>query len=103
MNDQNKPTIPEVEPYSFAKAALILIAFALFDTVGCVILLVGSLIFMKMGHKGLAMAMCIVNLMAPDALPFVDEIFQIVVIAVPLYNSFQEKKNKSLPHKSDEK
>lgn len=84
----------EVEPYSIGKAIIIIVALALFDTVGCIVLLVGSIIFVKMGHKGLGIALCVTNILIPDALPVVDELFQIVVIAIPLYQSY--KKGESL-------
>lgn len=86
----NNTLINHVEPYTLGKAALILIALTLLDTFGCVVLLIGSYIYMKKGHTGLAMALCVTNLVIPDALPVADEIFQLIAIGMPLYKSYKE-------------
>lgn len=78
-----------VEPYSIGKCLVIITVLALFDTVGCIVLLVGSYVFMKKGHQGLAIALAVTNIIIPDALPCVDEIFQIIVVVVPIYRGYK--------------
>lgn len=78
----------QVEPYSLGVSIIIIAALALLDTVGCVVLLVGSIIFIAKGHKGLAVALAITNIIIPDALPFVDEIFQVIVVAIPICKGY---------------
>ncbi len=75
----------EVEPYSFGMTAFIVIGLSLLDTVGGIVLLVGTYIFMKKGHTGLSVALVIANFVVPDILPAVDEIFT-VIIFVCTYN-----------------
>ncbi|MBQ8515507.1 MAG: SHOCT domain-containing protein [Ruminococcus sp.] len=83
----------QVKPYSLGKAALIVIALTVLDTFGCVVLLIGSYIYMKKGQTGLAMALCVTNLLIPDALPVADEIFQLIAVGMPLYQSYKEGKS----------
>lgn len=83
----------QVKPYPFFTAAAIVVALALFDTVGCVVLLIGAYIFMKKGHTGLAVALSVVNIISPDAIPLVDECFQVIVVLLPIYKSYQESQN----------
>lgn len=83
----NKP-----EPYSLGKAIGIIVVLALFDTVGCIILTIGAYIFTKKGHAGLGIALVITNLVVPDALPYVDELFSIVAFVVPFMNSRKQGK-----------
>lgn len=78
-----------VEPYSIGKCLVIITVLALFDTVGCIVLLAGSYVFMKKGHQGLAIALAVTNIIIPDALPCVDEIFQIIVVVVPIYRGYK--------------
>ncbi len=78
-----------VEPYSIGKCLIIITVLALFDTVGCIVLLVGSYVFIKKGHQGLAIALAVTNIIIPDALPCVDEIFQIIVVVVPIYRGYK--------------
>lgn len=79
----------QVEPYSIGKCIVIITILALLDTFGCIVLLVGSYIFMKKGHQGLSIALAVTNIVIPDALPCVDEIFQIIVIVVPIYKGYK--------------
>lgn len=83
----------QVEPYSFGKAVLIIVVLTLFDTVGCVVLVIGAYIFTKKGHAGLGMALAVTNIFAPDALPAVDEIFGIIAVVVPYMKSREEGKS----------
>ena len=80
----------EFKPFSFGTAALILILCTLFDTVGCVVLLIGGYIFSKKGHNGLAIAMVVANFIVPDALPAIDELFTLVAVVVPMWKRYQE-------------
>lgn len=68
---------------------MIIAVLALLDNFGCVVLLIGSIIFIKKGHKELAVALVITNIIIPYALPFVDEIFQIIVVAIPVYKGYK--------------
>lgn len=87
---QNRNGNKQVEPYTFSKAILIIVALTLFDTVGCVVLVIGAYIFTKKGHAGLGLALAVANIIAPDALPVVDEIFGIVVVVVPYMKSREQ-------------
>lgn len=84
MNMKNK--------ISLSKAIIIILLLIVLDTFTCVALLIGSYIFAKKGQKGLAMALCVVNFVMPDALPLVDEIFQFVAVAVPVYKQLKSDK-----------
>ena len=88
-NNQNN----QVEPYSLGKAILIIAVLTLFDTVGCVVLVIGAYIFTKKGHAGLGLALAVTNIIAPDALPAVDEIFGIIAVVVPYMKSRNEGKS----------
>ena len=44
---------PGVTPFSLPVAIGIIVVLSALDTVGCVVLIIGSFIFAKMGHKGL--------------------------------------------------
>lgn len=88
QNPNNKP-----EPYSFSKAILIIIALALFDTVSYIVLVVGAYIFTKKGHTGIGMALAITNIIAPDAMPVVDEIFGSAVVVIPYIKSHEQGKS----------
>ncbi len=79
-----------VESYSFLKCAIIVVALTLLDSVGCIVLLVGTIIYTKKGQHGLAMALCIANCVVPDVMPAVDEIFNIIVFAVPAYIRYEK-------------
>lgn len=87
QNPNNQP-----EPYTIGKAILIIAVLALFDTVGCIVLIVGAYIFTKKGHAGLGMALAVTNIIIPDALPLVDEIFGIIVVVVPYMKSREQGK-----------
>lgn len=89
MNNQNK----QVEPYSFLKAALIVVALSIFDTFGCVVLLIGGFIFSKKGHTGLAIALAAANFIVPDALPVIDELFTVVAVVIPIYQNYKAGKS----------
>lgn len=84
---QNQNQNNQVEPYSIGKVILIVAVLTLFDTVGCVVLVIGAYIFTKKGHAGLGMALAVTNIIAPDALPAVDEIFGIIAVVVPFMQS----------------
>ena len=77
-------------PYSKGKSAVIIIVLILLDYFLCVPLLIASYIFMKKGHAALAIALCIANACV-DCLPFVDEVLQIILVAVPIYKAFQNE------------
>lgn len=83
----------QVQPYSLGKAICIIAVLALFDTVGCVVLVIGAYIFTKKGHAGLGLALAVANIIAPDALPVVDEIFGIVAVVVPYMKSREQGKS----------
>lgn len=83
----------QVEPYSLGMAIGIIAVLALFDTVGCVVLVIGAYIFTKKGHQGLGVALAITNVIIPDALPLVDEIFGIIVVVIPYMKSREEGKS----------
>ncbi len=75
----------KVEPYSFGTTVGIIIVLSLLDTVGCIVSIVGAYIFKKKGHQGLAVALAVINIISPDALPVVDEIFGIIAIIIPYF------------------
>ncbi|MDE6673134.1 MAG: hypothetical protein K2K16_13250 [Ruminococcus sp.] len=83
----------QVEPYSLGKVIVIVAVLTLLDTVGCIVLVVGAYIFTKKGHAGLGMALAVTNIIAPDALPAVDEIFGIIAVVVPYMKSREEGKS----------
>ena len=72
---------------------VIVVACCLLDTVTCVLLLVGSFIFVKAGSKGMGIALMLCNIVMPDALPFVDEIFNVIVVAIPMIKEYQQSKD----------
>ena len=76
-----------------SKAIIIILLLTILDTFTGVALLIGSYIYAKKVRKGLAMALCAVNFVIPDILPLVDEIFQLVVVAVPVYKQLKADKN----------
>lgn len=82
----------QVEPYSLGTAICIIAALALFDTVGCIVLVIGAYIFTKKGHQGLGVALAITNIVVPDILPCVDEIFGVVAVVIPYMQSRKEGK-----------
>ena len=88
QNQNNQP-----EPYSFGKVVLIVAVLTLLDSVGCIVLVIGAYIFTKKGHAGLGMALAVTNIIAPDALPAVDEIFGIIAVVVPYMKSRKEGKS----------
>lgn len=92
MANQNQNQNNQVEPYSLGKVVLIVAALTLLDTVGCIVLVVGAYIFTKKGHKGLGVALAVVNIIAPDALPAVDEIFGVIAVVIPYMQSRKEGK-----------
>ena len=47
---------------------------------------------MIMNNK-IPISLCAVNFVIPDILPLVDEIFQLVVVAVPVYKQLKADKN----------
>ena len=53
---------PGVTPFSLPIAIGIIVVLSALDTVGCVVLIIGSFIFAKMGHKGLGIALALVSL-----------------------------------------
>ena len=69
---------PGVTPFSLPVAIGIIVVLSALDTVGCVVLIIGSFIFAKMGHKGLGIALALANCVVPDMLPGIDEVFGIV-------------------------
>ena len=75
-----------------SKAIIIILILTVLDTFTWVTLLIGSCIFAEKYQKGLAMALCVVNFVMPDALPLVDEIFQFVAVAVPVYKQLKSDK-----------
>lgn len=89
----NKNQNNQVEPYSLGAAIGIIAVLALIDTVGCVVLVIGAYIFTKKGHQGLGVALAITNIIVPDALPFVDEIFGVIVVVIPYMKSREEGKS----------
>lgn len=90
---QNHNPNNQVEPYTLGKVIIIVVALTLLDTFGCFVLVVGGYIFTKKGHAGLGMTLAVVNIIAPDALPAVDEIFGIVVVIIPYMKSRDEGKS----------
>lgn len=60
---------PGVTPFSLPIAIGIIVVLSALDTVGCVVLIIGSFIFAKMGHKGLGIALALANCVVPDMLP----------------------------------
>lgn len=76
----------------WGKVLIVVLCCAL-DSVTCVLLLVGSIVFMKAGNKGLALVLALCNIVCPDSLPFVDEIFTIIVTVIPLYKEFKATGN----------
>lgn len=74
---------------SLPKTIIIVLLLAVLDTFTGIALLIGSYIFAKKGQKGLAMALCVVNFIAPDTLPLVDEIFQLITVAIPVYKQLK--------------
>lgn len=91
MADRNQNN--QVEPYSLGKVIVIVAVLTLLDTVGCIVLVVGAYIFTKKGHAGLGIALAVTNIIAPDALPAVDEIFGIIAVVVPYMKSREEGKS----------
>lgn len=89
----NKNQNNQVEPYSLGAAIGIIAVLALIDTVGCVVLVIGAYIFTKKGHQGLGVALAITNIIVPDALPFVDEIFGVIAVVIPYMKSREEGKS----------
>ncbi len=85
-------SINMINKIPLSKAIIIILILTVLDTFTCVALLIGSYIFAKKGQKGLAMALCVVNFVMPDALPLVDEIFQFVAVAVPVYKQLKSDK-----------
>lgn len=84
MPDNNNP----VKAFSKKTTIIIVLVLTLLDTVFGVLLLIASFVFVKCGYKGLGMILCIVNVVSPDDVPLIDEVIQIVVVAVTLYNSY---------------
>lgn len=89
----NKNQNNQVQPYSLGAAIGIIAVLALFDTVGCVVLVIGAYIFTKKGHQGLGVALAITNIIVSDALPFVDEIFGVIGVVIPYMKSREEGKS----------
>lgn len=81
--------VNQVEPYTIGKALIIVVLLAALDTFGCVVLLIGGYIFSKKGHTGLAIALAVANFIVPDMLPVVDEIFTVIAVVVPIYQSYK--------------
>ncbi|MGN1411433.1 MAG: hypothetical protein ACI4WH_02840 [Oscillospiraceae bacterium] len=44
---------------------------------------------MKAGSKGIALALAYCNLVIPDMLPLVDEIFTVIVVVIPVYKEYK--------------
>lgn len=82
-----------VKPYSILAVVGITVVLGLVDIVGGVVLIIAAFVFMLKGHKGLSLLLTAVNLVVPDALPFVDEAVNIVVVALPLYMQWQKTKD----------
>ena len=93
MSNQIQNQNNQVEPYTIGKAIVIIAALTLLDTVGCIVLVIGAYIFTKKGHAGLGLALAVANIIAPDALPVVDEIFGIVAVVVPYMKSREQGKS----------
>lgn len=89
----NKNQNNQVQPYSLGAAIGIIAVLALIDTVGCIVLVIGAYIFTKKGHHGLGVALAITNIIVPDALPFVDEIFGVIAVVIPYMKSREEGKS----------
>lgn len=87
---------PGVTPFSLPIAIGIIVVLSALDTVGCVVLIIGSFIFAKMGHKGLGIALALANCVVPDMLPGIDEVFGIVATGGTLLHDY--KKGESLPN-----
>lgn len=87
---------PGVTPFSLPVAIGIIVVLSALDTVGCVVLIIGSFIFAKMGHKGLGIALALANCVVPDMLPGIDEVFGIVATGGTLLHDY--KKGESLPN-----
>lgn len=84
MANDNKP----VKAFHKKTTIIIVVVLALMDTVLGVVVLISSFIFYKFGYHSLSMILCIVNVVSPDDVPLIDEAFQIAVVAVPLYKSY---------------
>lgn len=93
--DYVKSPTKGVKPFSIPVVIFITIALALFDTVGCVVLVIAGFVFVKMGHKGLGILLALTNCILPDALPLIDEAAGIIIVVIPLYTSWKKAKNDS--------
>ena len=93
--DPATTTFP-LTPFSLPVAIGMIVVLSALDTVGCVVLIIGSFIFVKMGHKGLGIALALANCVVPDMLPAIDEVFGIVVTGGTLLHDY--KKGESLPN-----
>lgn len=82
---------PGVTPFSLPVAIGIIVVLSALDTVGCVVLIIGSFIFAKMGHKGLGIALALANCVVPDMLPGIDEVFGIVATGGTLLHDYKKR------------
>ena len=93
MQNNNGSFQWEKKKFKWYVYVLIALALTLLDTVTGVALVIGAIAFYFGGHRGLAWALVAVNLVAPDMLPFVDEIFGIIAVAVPTLITWHKTKN----------
>ena len=74
-----------VKPFGAVAALLILAVLGVIDIYACVALIIAGFVFVKTGHKGMGILLCLTNLFLPDALPVVDEAVGIAAVVIPMY------------------
>lgn len=74
-NNQSNSKKNQVVPYSFVKSVVIVISATLLDIPFAIVLLISSEIFAYIGHKRIAFALKVANVVTPDPIPILDELF----------------------------